>query len=229
MLAPDRVEPRTRRLGLRPSSVRWAVLLVMLAATAACDAGAKQAGAGRSPAAAPTKTAGTAAKGSAPASPKASPAKRRAQPPTPDCVNGWVEPARNTALRSLPLALLREAQAMDGLFSIVDMRYFKGPDDTNLAPDGGPTEVERWYAKVVHTKDLTFRIRFIARRSSVGAGIVAIAPFTSKGFVTGDWRGFADEGDPKTYPGLPGRWPAAPYDYVASGELPPQVVGCLAE
>jgi hypothetical protein len=228
MLAPDRVESRTRRLDVRPSSVRWAVCVVVLAATAACDAGAKQPGAGHHSAGLPTRSAGTPAKASASPTPKGSTTKRRAQPPAPDCIKGWVEPARDTALRSLPLALLREAQGLDGLFSIVDMRYFKGPDDTNLAPDGGPSDVERWYAKVVHTRDRSFRLRFLARRSSVGAGIVAIAPFNSRGFAAGDWRGFDGEGGPKIYPGLPGRWPAAPYDYVASGELPPQVVGCLA-
>ena len=148
---------------------------------------------------------------------------------TGQCVNGWVEPARKTPLRSVPLQLLSQSQGFDGLYSVVDMRYFKGHDDTNLAPESSDTEVERWYAKVVYTKDRSFRLRFIARRSSVGAGIVAIAPFTSKGYAEGDWRGFDADGDPKTYPGLPGRWPGAPYDYVASGELPPEVVGCLGD
>jgi hypothetical protein len=155
------------------------------------------------------------------------PAPRESTRPAPACVNGWVEPARKTELRSVPLQLLSQSQGFDGLYSVVDMRYFKGPDDTNVAADSSHSEVERWYAKVVFTKDRSFRLRFIARRSSVGAAIVAVAPFASKGFAEGDWRGFDGQDDPKTYPGLPGRWPGSPYDYVASGELPAEVVGCL--
>jgi hypothetical protein len=211
------------------AKLRLGLCVALVAAIAGCDAGVDEPPTGRSAAATPKRSAAGTAKGTASATQMARSTKRASQSPTPGCVSGWVEPKRNTALRSLPLALLREAQHMDGLFSIVDMRYFKGPDDTNLAPDSQPTQVERWYARVVHTKDRTFRIRLIARRSSVGAGIVAIAPYDSKGFVAGDWRGLEGEGDPKIYPGLPGRWPAAPYDYVASGELPAEVVGCLAD
>jgi hypothetical protein len=212
-----------RRYGVRRVT-RWRCgVAVAVVACAACTGEAKR---GASPTGKPTAKATATASPSARSSGSAN--RPRSQPPMPGCVLGWVEPKRNTPLRSLPLTVLRESQGFKAAFSVLDMRYFKGPDDTNLAPEGNPTEVERWYAKVVYTKDKRFKLRMLVRRSSVGASVVAIAPFATSGFTGSDWRGIEGEGDPRTYPGLPGQWSGTAYDYVAAGELPPQVVGCLA-
>jgi hypothetical protein len=168
----------------------------------------------------------------APATPtpvKTTPAKLKQGRPSPSCVNGWKEPARGTALRTKPLDLLRELQGFDKEFHVVDLRYFTGPDDANLSADSKQkTPVERWYGQVIYTGKPEFLIRFLAVRRTVGEGIVAVADYTTTGFSSPDWYGFDGEGGKSTYPGLPGKWPGQPYDYVQAGELPPQVRGCLA-
>jgi hypothetical protein len=166
----------------------------------------------------------------APASPTPTPKPTlRAQKPTPSCVNGWKEPAPGTALRTFPLDLLRQSQGLDKEFHVVDLRYFTGPDDANLAADSKQkTPVERWYGQVVYTGKPDFLIRFLVVRRKVGEGIAAIADYSTAGFASPDWYGFDGEGGKSTYPGLPGKWPGQPYDYVQAGELPPQVRGCLA-
>lgn len=147
----------------------------------------------------------------------------------PGCVNGWVTPKRGTRLRKLPLDLLRQTQRFKGEFVVHDMRFFKGPDDLGLAEDSKQRVVERWYGKVTYTGDPSFRLRFIARRTPVGSGIVAVAPFDTTGYEMADWRGFDGEGGSVRFRGLPGRWSGAPTDYADEGGLPPEVVGCLAD
>lgn len=151
----------------------------------------------------------------------------RAGKKSPSCVNGWTEPRPGTALRTKPLDLLRKSQGLDKEFHVVDMRYFTGPDDANKAPGSKEKSVERWYAQVVYTGKPDFLIRFLVVRRSVGEGIVAIADYGTSGFRSPDWYGFDGEGGKNEYPGLPGKWPGMPYDYVDAGELPPQVRGCL--
>lgn len=164
----------------------------------------------------------------APASPTPSPKpKLRAGKPTPSCVNGWKEPAPGSALRTKPLDLLRQSQGLDEEFHVIDLRYFTGPDDANLSPESKQKSVERWYGQVVYTGKPDFLIRFLVVRRKVGEGIVAIADYGTSGFSSPDWYGFDGEGGKSTYPGLPGKWPGQPYDYVEAGELPPQVRGCL--
>ena len=161
-------------------------------------------------------------------SPTLTPSKAlRVGKPTPSCVNGWKEPAPGTALRKLPLDLLRQSQGFDKEFHVVDLRYFTGPDDANKDAATKEKKVERWYGQVVYTGKPEFIIRFLAVRRSVGEGIVAIADYGTTGFASPDWYGFDGEGGKSTYPGLPGKWPGQPYDYVQAGELPPQVRGCL--
>ena len=157
-------------------------------------------------------------------SPKRLAAGRR----TPSCVNGWKEPAPGTTLRTTPLDLLRKTQGFDKEFHVVELRYFTGPDDANLEPDSKQKSVERWYGHVVYTGDPAFQIRFLAVRRKVGAGVVAIAAPESSGFASPDWYGFDGEGGRSAYPGVAGKWPGQPYDYVKAGELPPEVRGCLA-
>lgn len=160
---------------------------------------------------------------------KTTPPKLKAGKASPSCVSGWKEPAPGTPLRKKPLDLLRQMQGLDKEFHVVDLRYFTGPDDANLSPGSKQkTPVERWYGQVVYTGKPDFLIRFLAVRRTVGEGIVAVADYTTTGFSSPDWYGFDGEGGKSTYPGLPGKWPGQPYDYVDAGELPPQVRGCLA-
>jgi hypothetical protein len=167
---------------------------------------------------------------SAAPTPSPTPTPLRSEAPHQGCVNGWKEPAPGTALRTKPLDLLRKSQGLTGTFQVIDLRYFTGPDDANLAADSKQkTPVERWYGKVVFTKDRSFALRFIAVRRDVGEGIVAIANYLTEDFKSGDWWGFDGEGGKSKYPDVPGRWPGRPYDYAAAHELPDEVVGCLAE
>lgn len=162
------------------------------------------------------------------ATPTPTPSSRyRSGPKAPDCTRGWGEPENGSPLRKTPLDLLRAAAGVKDSFRVVDLRYFIGPDDANLAPESrqdGP--VERWYGKVVSTKDPAFRLRFIAARRKVGAGIVAVAPYATSGFESPDWHGFEGEGRSKVE-GVPGTWPGGAFDYVKAKELPRQVTGCV--
>ena len=161
--------------------------------------------------------------------PTATPSRAlRAGKPSPSCVDGWREPAPGSALRRTPLDLLRRLQGFDEEFHVVDLRHFTGPDDANLAPGTRQRSVERWYGQVVYTGKPEFLIRFLAVRRAAGTGIVAVADYGTTGFRSPDWYGFDGEGGRTAYPGLPGRWPGQPYDYVEAGELPPEVRGCLA-
>lgn len=165
------------------------------------------------------------------ATPSPTPTALRSEKPTQGCVNGWTEPAPGTALRTKPLDLLRATAGVKGTFQVIDLRYFTGPDDANLAADSKQAKpVERWYGKVVLTSDRSFALRFVAVRHEVGEGVVAIANYLTEDFVSGEWWGFDGEGGKSKYPGdLPGRWPGTPYDFVQAHQLPPEVIGCLAD
>ncbi|MDQ1713317.1 MAG: hypothetical protein QOE45_2767 [Frankiaceae bacterium] len=171
----------------------------------------------------------TAPPSASPTTVPATPRALRSQAPIQGCVNGWKEPAQGTALRTKPLDLLRETQGFTGSFQVVDLRYFTGPDDANLAADSKQPSVERWYGKVVYLPDPSFKLRFIAVRRGVGEGIVAVANYGTKNFAGHDWYGFDGEGGKSKYPTVPGLWPGQPIDYTAAHELPDEVIGCLAE
>jgi hypothetical protein len=176
------------------------------------------------------------------ASPSASPKQKATTPPpssapstsptivpgsiTSDCINGYLVPLRNTSLRFEPLTVIRNTQGVDGLFVIAEMRYFKGPDDPHLSPQ--ESTVRRWYVKAYLQTDPSFRGRWLIEKRSVGEGVVAVAPYDTHGFHSADWVGFEGEGSSQEYSGLPGTWAGVPYDYVNSGNLPPEQVGCLS-
>ena len=144
------------------------------------------------------------------------------------CVNGWAEPAPGTDQRRAPLDVLRRMQGRGGLFEVRDLRAFRGPDDAGGAASPAP-EVERWYGKVVAADDPAFRLRFLAKRGASGPVVVAVAPFDSAGFRSGDWVGVSGDGPPVEHPGISGRWPAPPPADAASGALPAGLVGCLVD
>jgi len=107
-----------------------------------------------------------------------------------------------------------------------DIRYFVGPDDANVGEPRHPS-VERWYGKVVYIEDRSFRLRFLARRTPIGEGLAAVAPFDSVGFNSPDWLGFDGEGGNVQFPTVPGHWPGQAYDYVAAHQMPDECLGCL--
>ena len=71
-------------------------------------------------------------------------------------------------------------------FVVVEMRYFRGPEDAEvLSPQH---EVERWYVKAYSMGPDARRQRWLVRRAEVGAGIDAVADFDSSGYAPGTWR-----------------------------------------
>ena len=145
--------------------------------------------------------------------------------PRPGCANGWTVPPFGSDLRKAALDLVRASQGFTGLFEVPDIRYFTGPEDNNVAAPR--PVVERWYGKVIYIDDRSFRIRFLARRTAIGAGVFAVAPFDSVGFNSPDWIGFETDSGSTQYPTVPGHWPADSYDLVAGNRLPHDIVGCL--
>jgi hypothetical protein len=124
--------------------------------------------------------------------------------------------------------------SVTGRLRVVEMRAFRGPEVPWIL-DPRPLFVQRWYVKAILEQDPTFRGRWIVeRRSADVAGISAVAPFRTRGFRSPDWRAFEGQGDPRSIPGLPGRWSGLVYDYVTGEDgpgfpgLPKEVVGCLA-
>lgn len=177
-------------------------------------------------------------------SPVASPTKP-ALPPDPPatsglasakCVQGWIRPASGSAEFANPLVLIRSITHTSGPLKVVDMRYFVGPESPP-SEQGYIKEIERWYVKVYDPHDLRFQGRFLLEHNRFGHGVVAVAPYDTKGFHSPDWSGFQwDAGDltRRAYPGLPGTWEGVRYDFVKGGAgltipgLPAEVVGCLA-
>ncbi len=169
-----------------------------------------------------------------PAVPDRAPKTRGA--PSPTCVEGWRTPARNTALFTDPLGIVRRTAPVEGDFVVVDMRYFSGPESPP-SDKGYILEIDRWYIKLFVESDWRYQGRFIVEARRFGRGLAAVAPYDSKGFRSPDWTGFQwDSADIEAaaYPGLPGRWQGVPYDFVAGGAgldiagLPDEVRGCLA-
>jgi len=156
-------------------------------------------------------------------------------PPGPTCVNGWRTPEAGTPGFTDPLGLIRRAADVDGTFRVVDMRYFTGPESPP-SEQGYLLEVERWYVKLFVEEDLSFQGRFLVEARRFGRGLVAVAPYDTRGFRSPDWRGFQYDSAHtrrRAVAGLPGTWSGIEYDFVEGGEgltipgLPDEVRGCL--
>ena len=147
--------------------------------------------------------------------------------------NGWIVPARGTQLRVEPLDIIRQEMGITGLFQVIEMRYFTGPEVPWILAPRSPF-VEWWYVKAHLVDDPAFRARWlVARRwEPRRQGIAAVAPFDTEGYQSPDWRGFIGEGPPHAVEGLPGMWVGADYDFTVGedGEKPGlsvEVVHCL--
>lgn len=164
--------------------------------------------------------------------------------PSAGCVNGWSTPVPGSASWTAAL----EQIGVGGPWSEIDpsgfvveqMRYCVGPEDADIiAPR---PDVERWYIVGYAETDAAFRGRWLVRRTGVGFGLAAVAPYTSSGFGAGVWetcpdgcrvgRPIAGElcqaGCVEDYHGRPcqgispGAW--APGDCTG---LPPEVLACF--
>jgi hypothetical protein len=228
-----------------PTRALVASLALAIALSASCDRG----GSGAAAAGVDTPSASPSSQSPviAPASPGASstPAKRPDLPNHPPptrgpggdgCVDGWVTPAPADPLRGVPWRAIRAETGWHGSFVVVDMRYFTGPESPPTPDKGYLRVVQRWYVKGFVRGDPALAGRFLVERRRFGTGLSAVAPYDSEGWTSPDWIGFqldTADLDPRTYPGLPGRWAGIPYDFVGGGEgirfpgLPQQVIGCL--
>lgn len=155
--------------------------------------------------------------------------------PADDCVEGWRTPSPGSPLATEPLRVIRRTVRVPGEPTIVEMRYFTGPESPPT-DKGYLLSVERWYVKLFTGDDLTVQGRFLVERREFGAGVVAVAPYDTHGLRSPDWSGFQwneADADKKRYPGLPGRWPGIRYDFVRGGAglqvpgLPASVSGCM--
>lgn len=151
---------------------------------------------------------------------------------TSDCINGWTTPASGSVEYDEAIALLDSQMETDGPWQISEMRYFLGPDVSWA--ETRYDIVARWYVRAELAADASYRARWlIEKRADLVKGVAAVAPFESTGFQAPDWTGFAGDGRPTTYLGLPGQWTGAPYDFVTGGGysgqpgLPDEVIGCL--
>jgi hypothetical protein len=151
------------------------------------------------------------------------------------CVNGWTAPAADSPLFRQALRVIRRTMRLPGDPTIVEMRYFTGPESPP-SEKGYLLVVERWYVKLYTEDDLRFQGRFLVESREFGDGLAAVAPYDTDRFRSPDWSGFQwNEADPKrrAYPGLPGSWSGIRYDFVKGGAgldipgLPAEVRGCL--
>lgn len=156
-------------------------------------------------------------------------------PPGEGCVGGWTRPEEGTPDFTDPVGLIRKVAPFDGPYAVVDMRLFVGPESPP-SEKGYLKDIRRWYVKLYAVDDWTYQGRFLIEQRRFGRGVVAVAPYDTRGFASPDWVGFQFDGsDPrrKTYERLPGKWRGIPYDFVAGGAgltiagLPADVVGCL--
>ena len=150
-------------------------------------------------------------------------------------MNGWVTPEEGTPRYLEPLGIVRRTTGVKGALTVVDMRYFEGPESPS--DKGYLLVVERWYIKLYAGREPAFQGRFLVESRRFGRGVSAVAPYDTSGFSSPDWVGFqfdSADTEPKAYPGLPGLWSGIPYDFAEGGAgleipgLPEQVVGCLS-
>jgi hypothetical protein len=153
-----------------------------------------------------------------------------------DCVNGWVTPEEGTPRYLEPLGIVRRTTGVKGALTVVDMRYFEGPESPP-SDKGYLLVVERWYIKLYAGREPAFQGRFLVESRRFGRGVSAVAPYDTSGFSSPDWVGFqfdSADTEARAYPGLPGLWSGILYDFVEGGAgveipgLPEQVVGCLS-
>jgi hypothetical protein len=141
--------------------------------------------------------------------------------PSETCIHGWTSPGRGSPLRKAALDMMRERNSER--FVVLEIRYFRGPEDAEVM--GPPREVERWYIKARSASRRGRAQRWLVRRAAVGSGIDAVAPFDSTGYGPGIWRrpDALDESLSDPF--------QRPCDRARAGEkcmgLPRQVLGCL--
>lgn len=216
------------------SSILWRLLLLSVFVTGACNHGTTQPSVSSSSSPTSSSSASPTGSPSASASPTSSPTSvtPASGAPSATCLEGWQTPRPGSALRTEPLDLIRSQQAVTGLFVVAEMRYFESPELPWIVTNA--KVVKTWYVKAYLRSDPSFRGRWLVqRRSAVLAGIAAVAPYTSAGYRSPDWRSFEGEGPPRSYPGLPGTWAGINYDAVTGrGDGFPVLArtssGCLA-
>ncbi len=161
------------------------------------------------------------------------------------CEEGFTEPEPGTPVYNKALFVIRRTMGVQGDFDVQEVRYFEGPESPPSQKNYLLT-VRRWYVKASLADDPSFRARWLVEERSFGSGVAAVAPYRTGGFRSPDWTAFQWEttgptATPREYPGLPGTWAGAPYDFVIGeppdedlpGEaltipgLPPEVAGCL--
>ncbi|HET9722712.1 MAG TPA: hypothetical protein VFR44_02580 [Actinomycetota bacterium] len=229
---------------MHPRRFRPLALLVALAlgaALVACDGG----GDGGSPSTSTPPPPLTPA-GSSSVTPSVTPPALPDRPPprrgeaSPECVNGWVAPKEGSPAYLQPLGIVRRTTEVRGPLTVVDMRYFQGPESPP-SDKGYLLVVERWYIKLFAEREPAFQGRFLIEARRFGRGLVAVAAYDTEGFSSPDWVAFqydSADTDTRSYPGLPGQWSGVPYDFVRGGGgpetpgpgipgLPDEVVGCL--
>ena len=152
-----------------------------------------------------------------------------------DCLNGWVTPEEGSARFLQPLGIIRRTTGVKGPLTVVDMRYFEGPESPP-SDKGYLLVVQRWYIKLYAEEAPAFQGRFLVEARRFGRGVAAVAAYDTSGFSSPDWVGFqfdSTDTQAKAYPRLPGLWSGIPYDFVIGGGgleiagLPEQVLGCL--
>lgn len=165
-------------------------------------------------------------------------------PASPGCVDGWITPEPGSA----PWNDALEQIGVGGPWSEIDpaafvvdeMRYCTGPEDVNII---SPRPiVERWYIVGYAETDPAYRGRWLVRRTGIGFGLAAVAPYDSTGFGSGVWEACPD--GCHVGPPLAGQMcePACVEDYIfiscegiapgtwAPGDCagpPPEVLGCF--
>jgi len=203
-------------------------------ALVACTGDAEPDASSTTPPVTPISEAGSTASPTAPALPEEPPAISGAV--AAGCVNGWMTPPRGSDQYTEPIRVIRRVTRVAGPLEVVDLRAFEGPESPP-SDKGYLLDVQRWYVKAFAEEDLSFQGRFLVEARTFGTGLVAVAPYDTKGFRSPDWVGFQfDSGDPqaRAYAGLPGEWAGVPYDFVEGGAgleipgLPDEVVGCLS-
>lgn len=154
--------------------------------------------------------------------------------PSAGCIDGWSALAAGSPLYQEALDLLDAQMAVEGPWTVPEMRYFTGPDVPWILEPHYDV-VEYWYVRAALVDDPGFAGRWLLeKRTDAIKGVAAVAPFGSFDYESPDWTAFEGDGEPTTYLGLPGQWAGIPYDFV-TGEgdggqpgLPDEVVDCLA-
>lgn len=207
-------------------------LILLISAVSVLLVGCDGGGTGEAPTSSPFLT--PSADAGATPTPPDEPPPSRGQP-SETCVGGWTTPDPGSPLATQPIGIVRRSAPFDGPATVVDLRYFVGPESPP-SDKGYLREVRRWYVKLFAPQDPAYQGRFIVEARRFGRGVAAVAPYDTRGFRSPDWVGFqwdVADTEPKGYPGLPGTWRGIPYDFVRGGAgleipgLPAEVGGCL--